>query len=98
MKVNVCLKKIACLLMAVAITSGLAQAASAQTVLVDFGGDNSFRGVNVPSPDANGHFWNSLTPGPFFPGLKDINNNPTAVALGFSTPVGTDSFNGPAGV
>ncbi|HEX3601619.1 MAG TPA: PEP-CTERM sorting domain-containing protein [Lacipirellulaceae bacterium] len=80
------------------IGAGLAASANAETVLVDFGSTNSFRGINVPNPDPNGHYWNSLTPGPFFPGLVDINNAVTTVALGFDTPVGTDSFNGPAGV
>jgi hypothetical protein len=79
------------------IGAGLAASAKAETVLVDFGGSNSFRGVNVPNPDPNGHYWNSLTPGPFYPNLIAINNTPTTVALGYDTPVGTDSFNGPAG-
>jgi PEP-CTERM motif-containing protein len=85
------------LLAAVLLAAGLAVSANAETVLVDFGSATSFRGVTVPAPDAKGHFWNSLTPGPFFPSLVDINNNPTSVALGYDTPVGTDSFNGPAG-
>ena len=37
-------------------------------------------------------------PGPFYTELVDFNNNPDHNCLGFSTPVGTDSFNGPAGV
>jgi hypothetical protein len=94
MKRNLCLG----LVISATLSVGLAGIAAAETVLVDFGGDNSFRGVNVPSPDANGHYWNSLTPGPFYAGLVDVNNSPTTVALGFDTPVGTDSFNGPAGV
>jgi hypothetical protein len=80
------------------MAAGLAVSAQAETVLVDFGGNNSFRGINVPNPDPKGHYWNSLTPGPFYPSLVDINNNVTPVALGYDTPVGTDSFNGPAGV
>jgi hypothetical protein len=83
--------------MTIAITAAVAVTATAQTVLVDFGSDNSFRGVTAPSPDVNGNYWNSLTPGPFFPSLVDIDNNVTTVALGFDTAVGTDSFNGPAG-
>src|SRR3954468_3681568 len=94
MKVDRCLA----LVIAAALGIGLGSRAAAQTVLVDFGGDNSFRGTNVPAPDANGHFWNSLTPGPFYVDLKDINNSTTTIDLGFDTPVGTDSFNGPAGV
>jgi hypothetical protein len=98
MKVNLCLERVASLLIAAAISVGLAATAAAQTVLIDFGSDNSFRGVTAPAPDSKGHFWNSLTPGPFFADLVDINNNPTTIDLGFDTAVGTDSFNGPAGV
>src|SRR6478672_13757192 len=80
------------------IGAGLAVSAQAEAVLVDFGSNSSFRGVNVPNPVPKGHYCNSLTPGPFFPNLIDINNSATTVALGYDTPVGTDSFNGPAGV
>ena len=69
----------------------------AQTVLVDFGNDNSFRGVSVPSPDANGNYWNSVVPGLPSTDLVDITNTATTIDLLFSTAVGTDSFNGPAG-
>jgi hypothetical protein len=77
---------------------GLAVSASAQTVLVDFGSAASFRGVSVPNPDSNGNHWNSIVPGAFIVDMIDINNNATTIDLGFDTPVGTDSFNGPAGV
>lgn len=83
--------------MALAMGAGLTAAAAAQTVLIDFGGDNSFRGASVPAPDANGNYWNSLTPGPYYSDLVDIANTATTIDLGFSTPVGTDSYNGPAG-
>lgn len=83
--------------MAIVLGVGLTVSANAQTVLVDFGSAASFRGVTVPNPDPNGNFWNSLTPGPFFANLIDIDNNATTIDLGFDTPVGTDSFNGPAG-
>jgi hypothetical protein len=76
---------------------GVASSATAQTVLIDFGSVNSFRGVNAPSPDGNGNRWNSLTPGPFYTDLIDVSGAATTIDLGFSTPVGTDSFNGPAG-
>jgi hypothetical protein len=66
-------------------------------VLIDFGSDTSFRGLSVPNPDTNGNYWNSLQPGPFYSDLVDIQNNPTTIDLGFDTPVGTDSYNGPAG-
>ena len=83
--------------LAMAMGLGLFVAAEAQTVLVDFGSANSFRGVNVPNPDTNGNHWNSIVPGPFITNMIDTNNNATTIDLGFDTPVGTDSFNGPAG-
>jgi hypothetical protein len=98
MKMTMWFARFGCMLLAMLIAVALAVSATAQTVLVDFGSNSSFRGVSVPNPDVKGHFWNSLTPGPFFPNLIDINGNPTTVALGYDTPVGTDSFNGPAGV
>jgi hypothetical protein len=76
----------------------LTASAVGQTVLIDFGNDNSFRGVSVPAPDQNGNYWNSLLPGLFYTDLVDITNAATTIDFGFSTPVGTDSFNGPAGV
>lgn len=85
------------IVMALAIGAGLVVSAKAETLLVDFGSTSSFRGVSVPNPDANGHYWNSLTPGPFFGSLVDINNAVTSIGLGYTTPVGTDSYNGPAG-
>jgi len=97
MKLKWCRGSIACFVTAMAMVAGLAISANAQTVLIDFGSDVSFRGVSVPNPDSNGNFWNSLTPGPFFADLIDIDGNGTTIDLGFDTPVGTDSFNGPAG-
>src|SRR5690349_6805145 len=73
-------------------------AARAATILVDFGNNNSFRGASVPAPDQHGNFWTSMQPGLFYSNLVDTTNTPTTVDFGFSTPVGTDSFNGPAGV
>ena len=67
-------------------------------MLIDFGSNNSFRGVNVPNPDPNGNFWNSLTPGPFYHGLDRHHQQRHDDRLWLRTPVGTDSFNGPAGV
>jgi hypothetical protein len=98
MKANLWSGKISDLALAMVMAAGLAASGKAQTVLVDFGNAGSFRGVTVPSPDANGHFWNSIAPGAFISDMRDINNNPTTIDLGFDTPVGTDSFNGPAGV
>lgn len=83
---------------AIVLVLGVATMASAQTVLVDFGNNvNQFRGVPVPNPDPNGNYWNSLQPGLFYTDLVDTNNSATSIDFGFSTPVGTDSFNGPAG-
>src|SRR6266404_4767975 len=78
--------------------AGSATPALSQTVLIDFGNATSFRGVSVANPDYKGHYWNSLQPGLFYPNLIDINNVATTIDFGFSTPVGTDSYNGPAGV
>jgi hypothetical protein len=77
---------------------GLAEAAGAATVLIDFGNNNSFRGASAPSPDQNGNRWNSMQPGLFYTNLIDTTGAATTIDFGFSTPVGTDSFNGPAGV
>lgn len=71
--------------------------ALAETVLVDFGSDSSFRGVSVSNPDTNGNTWTSAVPGSFLVDLVDTTGAPTAIDLGFSTGVGTDSYNGPAG-
>jgi hypothetical protein len=79
------------------LVAGLTVSVKAQTVLIDLGHNDSFRGVSVPNPDPNGNFWNSLIPGFFYTDLIDIDNNSTTIDFGFSTPVGTDSFNGPAG-
>jgi hypothetical protein len=101
MNVTLCSGRVARLAMVMAIGVGLAVSAKAETLLVDFGRgapNNSYRGVTVPNPDPNNHYWNSLIPGPFYPNLIDINNNPTTIGLGYTTGVGTDSFNGPAGV
>lgn len=78
------------------VVAALATSVQAQTVLVDFGRNTSFRGVTTPSP-TNGNFWNSLIPGPNTEGLVSITGSSTTIGLGWSTPVGTDSYNGPAG-
>ena len=98
MKANLCCGRSACFAVALAIVAGGAIAAQAQTLLLDFGSDTSFRGASVVNPDSNGHYWTSMQPGLFYSNLVDINNVPTGINTGFSTPVGTDSFNGPAGV
>lgn len=85
------------LVAAAAVTLGSARTGFAQSVLIDFGSATSFRGVSVPAPDLNGHYWNSMQPGIFYENLVDMSNVPTPLKLGFDTPVGTDSYNGPAG-
>jgi hypothetical protein len=71
--------------------------ARAATILVDFGSNTSFRGASAPSPDQNGNYWNSMQPGLYYTNLKDTTNAATSINFGFSTGVGTDSYNGPAG-
>src|SRR4051812_49966449 len=100
MNLNLSAKRASRLAIIAIIGAGLAASAKAETLLIDFGNAASFRGVTVPNPDPKGHFWNSLVPGNFYAAgsLVDINNAATVVQLGFDTGVGTDSFNGPAGV
>jgi len=78
------------------LTSSPAHAASAP-VLIDFGNNQSFRGATTPSPDQNGNHWNSMRTGVFYQNLVDSTGTATTLDFGFSTPVGTDSYNGPAG-
>ena len=99
MKLTMISGRVARLAMVMAIGMGLAVSAQAQNLLVDFGRSDpggSFRGVTVPNPDPNGHTWNSIVPGPFY-SLVDWSGAATTIGLGFTTGVGTDSYNGPAG-
>ncbi len=69
-----------------------------EVFLVDLGTAASFRGVGVSSPDSNGNYWNGYAPGD---GLKDLTNaaqQTGPVRLEFTSSLGTDSYNGPAGV
>jgi hypothetical protein len=80
-----------------------------QTMLLDFGDNNSFRGTNTPSPDAQGHYWNNL--GVNFIGSPLVLTNAAGASMGISfmfdasspsytnasSGFGTDSYNGPAG-
>ena len=91
------LQRHACWVAAWAVLVGQAGLANAQTVLIDFGSDTSFRGLSVNNPDTNGNHWNSVQPGLLIPDLIDIDNNATTIDLGWDTPVATDSYNGPAG-
>lgn len=72
---------------------------SAKSYLVDFGSSQSFRGTDVPSPDGSGNHWNRIPrPSSQLSGLMDTTGQTNAVlSIGFSTPFGTDSYNGPAG-
>lgn len=79
------------------LAAATAQIAGAQSLLLDFGTDSSYRGVSVTNPDSNGNFWNGIAPGAFYPDLVDKTGAPTTIDFGISTPVGTDSYNGPAG-
>jgi hypothetical protein len=98
MKATLCLGKLTGIGLTVVIGAVLTASATAQTVLVDFGTNLSFRGASTPNPDPKGHFWNNYFPGVFFTDFKDINNNPTTIDFGpDGTGVGTDSYNGPAG-
>ena len=87
--------KTAHLLTAIALTAGTA---SAQTVLVDFGNDSSYRGASVPGGvDGNGNHWNSSWSGAYYANMVDTAGNATDIDLGFSAAAGTDYFNGPSG-
>ncbi len=80
-----------------------------QTLLLDFGDNNSYRGTNTLSPDSQGHYWNDL--GNNFIGSPLVLTNAagaaTAITFMFdasnpaytnsSSGFGTDSYNGPAG-
>src|SRR6478736_1161731 len=83
--------------LAVALAGGIIGVARSQTVLIDFGNDDSFRGATIHNPDANGSYWTSMRTGFFYQDLVDIHNIHTTIDFGFSTGVGTDSYNGPAG-
>lgn len=69
----------------------------AQSILVDFGTSSSFRGASVPTPDENGNVWNGFAPGAFLANLVDTAGAARGLSMGFTTPIGTDSYNGPAG-
>lgn len=97
MKVTLRFRAVARLVMAMAVVAGLAATAAAQTILIDIGNADSFRGVSTPSPDSNGNYWTSVWSGAFYPDVVDINGNATQVDFGFSSAAGTDSYNGPAG-
>jgi len=74
-----------------------ASLAHGQSLLLDFGNDQSFRGASTPSPDVNGNHWTSLFSGAFYTDLVDTTGTPTDINFGFSSAPGTDYFNGPSG-
>jgi PEP-CTERM motif len=98
MRSSLCVLNVARFLAAAMVVGALTVTSAAQTVLLDLGNSSSFRGVNVTNPDANGHHWNSVWAGAFYPNIVDINGNATPIDFGFSADGGNDSFNGPAGV
>ncbi len=74
-----------------------ASMARAESVLIDFGNNTSFRGATTPNPDPNGNNWNSVDSSVFWPGLIDTTGAATSINFGFSSASGTDYFNGPSG-
>ena len=74
---------------AVVALAGLGHAASAQTVLLDFGRHNGNDGNATASPDVNGNYWNNLSQNGDFEiaagyvasNLVDTDNNATAIDL-----------------
>jgi hypothetical protein len=79
----------------------LGSLADARTYLVDFGTTDSWRGISTPSPDLNGNHWNGIPigvgPSPYRANMVDTSGVINNITFGFSTPFGTDSYNGPAG-
>jgi hypothetical protein len=87
----------ACLVSATALLVGQATFTFAQTVLIDFGDENTYRSLSVLAADSNGNYWNSVQPGLFIENLVDLDNAATTIDLGWDTALGFDSYNGPAG-
>lgn len=69
----------------------------AQSVLIDFGNDTSYRGTNVVNPDGNGNVWNSVDASQYWPDMRAVNGTTTTVGFGFGSAGNTDYFNGPSG-
>jgi hypothetical protein len=91
-------KQYAGLVSAVLLLVGQAHLVSAQKLLIDFGNNaTQYRGIAVPNPDPNGNYWNSIQPGLLVSNMIDTQNHATTISLGWDSPVGTDSYNGPAG-
>ncbi len=79
---------------------GFAFPARGQEWLIAMGDGSSavYRGTNVPSPDPNGHYWNAVDAGHYFPSLTNTTGQATSLALDFDYTAGNDSYNGPAGI
>src|SRR4051812_42712614 len=98
------IKRHACLVSAVSLLVGQASIVhSQQEWLIDFGNDTTYRSISVHNPSvsdnpaAAGNYWNSLQPGVLASNLVDKLNTPTTLQIGYDTPMGFDSYNGPAG-
>lgn len=83
------------------VVGGLCVSANAQNpneLLLSMGTNTSFRGITVnPNPDANNNTWNSVVPGNTVTGLLSATGATTGIGMVWTTPVGTDSYNGPYG-
>ncbi len=66
-------------------------------VLLDFGNNQSYRGASAPSPDIQGHFWNSVWDGAPNSPLTNAAGGVTTMGLVFHAAAGTDYYNGPSG-
>jgi hypothetical protein len=97
MSADIWFKRVAVSASTIALMLSVGLSTSAQTVLIDFGNDTTYRSLSVTNPDSNGNYWNSIQPGVLTNDLIDIQNNGTSIDIGWNTPVGFDSFNGPAG-
>jgi hypothetical protein len=83
-----------------ALILGFALPAQGQEEWLIAMGDGSascYRGTNVPSPDSNGHYWNSVDPGHVFSGMSNTTGQATSLGMQFDYSNGNDSYNGPAG-
>src|SRR5580698_4968744 len=66
-------------------------------VLIAFGNSQSYRGINLPSPDLRGNFWNSVGAGAINSPLTNAAGEVTTMGLSFQYTAGTDYYNGPSG-
>lgn len=69
---------------------------AADTLVIDFGADNTYRALSVVNPDENGIYWNNRG----FSTLNNMlatNNVSTDIDLVTTSSYGVDSYNGPAG-